>query len=59
MSVLGPQDALVGPSDLANDFGKVFSLPDGTMLVDDCLLDEERDLICGTYIVYTGTFLHL
>jgi hypothetical protein len=52
MLYLDPQDALNGPSDSANDFGEVFTLPDGTQLVND-----ERDLICGTCIVYTGAFI--
>jgi hypothetical protein len=54
MEVLDAEDALKGPSDSANDFGDIFSLPDGTRLVDDCLNDDERDLICGTYVAYTG-----
>jgi hypothetical protein len=57
MQYLDPRDALDGPSDSACDFGGVVYLPDGTKLVDDCLVNNERDLICGTYIVYTGAFI--
>lgn len=57
MEHLDSQDALRGPSDSANDFGDSISLPNGTELVDDSLTDDERDLICGTYIIYTGLLL--
>jgi hypothetical protein len=58
MLSLGAQDTLNGPSDSAHDFGEVFTLSDGTKLVDDCLTDNECDLISGTYIIYTGVFVH-
>jgi hypothetical protein len=57
MLCLEAQDALNGPSDSTHDFGEVFTLSDGTKLVDDCLTSDERDLICGTNIVYTGAFI--
>jgi len=54
---LDVQLAVNGPSDFANDFGDVVRLPDGTELVDDSFAIDARDLICGTYIVYTGAFI--
>jgi hypothetical protein len=57
MECLDAQDALNGPSDSAHDFGEFFSLPDGTKVIDDCLTENERDLISGVYIVYTGAFV--
>ena len=57
MEYLDPRDALDGPSESACDFGEVVHLPDGTKLVDDCLTNDERDLICCSYIVYTGAFI--
>jgi hypothetical protein len=54
MEYLDPQAAISGPSDYANDFGERISLPDEGTFVDDSLTEDERDLICGTYAVYTG-----
>jgi hypothetical protein len=51
---LDPQVAVSGPSDSANDFGDRISLPEGETFVDDSLSEDERDLICGTCVVYTG-----
>jgi hypothetical protein len=59
MEHIEAQDALNGPSDSAHDFGEVFTLSDGTKFMDDCLVDTERDFICGTYIVYTGMFIYV
>jgi hypothetical protein len=53
------ENAIGGPSDTADDFGIVVTLPDGTELVDDALTDREQDLICGVYAVYTGMLLYV
>jgi hypothetical protein len=58
MHCLYTQDALRGPSDCAHNFGDIFRLSDGTELMDDSLTNDECDLICSTYNVYTGVQLY-
>jgi hypothetical protein len=53
LEAICPGIALMGPSDTVAHFGDVLQSPDGP-LVDDSLTEEELNLICGVYDVYTG-----
>lgn len=53
MEFLGPQDVLVGPSEQA------FTRHQQSGLYDDDLTDDELNLICGVYKVYTGELTHV
>jgi hypothetical protein len=46
--------ALQGPSSFAQECGDLVADPSGMQFVDDSLSEEEMDLICGKYVVYTG-----
>src|SRR5215471_869346 len=54
VDTIGAEVALRGPSTHAHEFGDLVTDPSGKQFVDDALSDEEMDLICGKYIIYTG-----
>ena len=49
-----PKCIISGPSPAAHHFGKCLVTESGGTLIDDKLTDNEFDLICGVYKVYTG-----
>jgi hypothetical protein len=53
MESIGPDVAIMGPSDRAHHFGDIVG-PDGHQITDDDLTDDELNLICGVYEVPTG-----
>jgi len=46
--------ALRGPSKLAREFGDLVADPTGKQFVNDNLSEDEMDLICGKWVIYTG-----
>jgi len=54
VDVIGTEIALQGPSADAHVFGDIVTAPNGDQFVSDRLTDEEMDLLCGKYYVYTG-----
>jgi hypothetical protein len=57
MEFIGPGCVLTGPSDVASSEGQIFHFTDDTIFCEDILNDDELDLICGVYRVYTGRYL--
>jgi hypothetical protein len=53
LETICPGIALTGPSENIAHFGDIVETPDGP-IVDDSLTEEELNLICGVYDVYTG-----
>jgi hypothetical protein len=53
--VLGVASALEGPSPSAHVSGDILTSPTGPDFVNDRLTEEEMDMICGKYQVYTGS----
>jgi hypothetical protein len=51
---IGDEVVLQGPSTHAHEFGDLIADPTGKQFVDDTLSEEEMDLICGKYVMYTG-----
>jgi hypothetical protein len=61
VELLSWDDALREPSLFATFHGSGFSIKDPNAngwLIDDDLMEQELDLICGTYQCYTGMCLH-
>lgn len=54
MEALEANDALQGPSDIVYSHGCSITSSTGTRLWDDDLTQDESELICGVYKVYTG-----
>ena len=46
-----------GPTEDTSKHGTIFRTPRG-ILMDNVLSEEEKDIICGVYKVYTGTAFH-
>jgi hypothetical protein len=57
MEALEPNDAVQGPSDHIIDHGLVILSSNGVQYWDDNLSEDECDLICGVYKVYTSMFI--
>lgn len=57
IEALGMAPALSGPSTDVYDHGQFIIPQTGTQFWDDALTEEELDLICGVYKVYTGRIL--
>jgi hypothetical protein len=55
MDVLGAEAVLRGPTPSAQVFGRMFTSTSGTQYVNDRLTEEEMDLLCGKYTIYTGS----
>jgi hypothetical protein len=53
MESIGPDVAIMGPSEGAHHFGDIVG-PDGHQITDDDLTIDELNLICGVYEVPTG-----
>jgi hypothetical protein len=54
VDTIGDEVVLQGPSTLAHEFGDLVTDPAGKQFVDDTLSEDEMDLICGKYVMYTG-----
>lgn len=48
-----------GPTSEAAASGIYISDLDGSHLVDDAITQEDEDVLCGTYLIYTRTFIYL
>jgi hypothetical protein len=55
MEFISPGSILTGPSDAALSRGQAFRFSDN-VFIDNCLNEDELDLICGVYRVYTGMY---
>jgi hypothetical protein len=56
---IAPGAVLAGPSDVASTSGRVFHIPGARNYVDDELSDDEADLVCGVYEIFTGELIGL
>jgi hypothetical protein len=54
VEAMGAESALLEPSPSAHVFGDVLTSPGGLEFVNDRLTEDEMDLLCGKYCVYTG-----
>ncbi|EGO04479.1 hypothetical protein SERLA73DRAFT_44533 [Serpula lacrymans var. lacrymans S7.3] len=54
INVLSPEAVLSGPSSDTREPKEIFQTTDGHFFINDCLSQEELDLISGVYNVYTG-----
>jgi hypothetical protein len=52
---IGLAAVLRGPSPSAHATGNIFTAPNGAEFVNDRLTEEEMDMLCGKYQVYTGS----
>jgi len=54
VDTIGAEAALQGPTMHAHEFGDLVTDPAGKQFVDDALSEDEMDLLCGKYVIYTG-----